>query len=229
MAQRAREKIVPSQLERRVYERLRDDIVSGELQPGAQLVEARIAEELGVSKTPVREALIRLQRDGLVAIEPYRGARVAQPSPEDVREILELRRLLECQIARDLANRRPPDVIRALQRSIDRCWGALASGDRRRFLDCLTEFSDVQAEACGNSRMARLLVDLRSVLLVIGTTSLRAPGRERRSVEEHEMILDAIKAGDAEAAAAATAAHIQSIERDSLALGDAAPGNALPT
>lgn len=228
MAQRAREKIVPSQLERRVYERLRDDIVSGELQPGAQLVEARIAEELGVSKTPVREALIRLQRDGLVAIEPYRGARVAQPSPEDVREILELRLLLECQIARDLANRRPPDVIRALQRSIDRCWGALANGDRRRFLDCLTEFSDVQAEACGNSRMARLLVDLRSVLLVIGTTSLRAPGRERRSVEEHEMILDAIKAGDAEGAAAATAAHIQSIERDSLDPADAPPGNALP-
>jgi DNA-binding GntR family transcriptional regulator len=217
MAEAAREKIVPAQLERRVYERLRDEIVSGELQPGAQLVEARIAEELGVSKTPVREALIRLQRDGLVAIEPYRGARVTQPSPEDVREILELRLLLECRIARDLAERRPPEVLRALQLSVDKCLGALAMGDRPNFFDGLTEFSDIQAEACGNSRMARLLVDLRSVLLLIGTTSLRAPGRERRSLDEHEAILAAIKAGDPDAAAAATVAHIRSIERDSLA------------
>jgi DNA-binding GntR family transcriptional regulator len=217
MAEAAREKIVPAQLERRVYERLRDEIVSGELQPGAQLVEARIAEELGVSKTPVREALIRLQRDGLVAIEPYRGARVTQPSPEDVREILELRLLLEGRIARDLAERRPPDVLRALQLSVDQCLGALAVGDRRTFFDGLTEFSDIQAAACGNSRMAKLLVDLRSVLLLIGTTSLRAPGRERRSLDEHETILAAIEAGDPEAAVAATEAHIRSIERDSLA------------
>ena len=78
----AREKIVPAQLERRVYERLRDEIIAGSLEPGEQLVEARIATEFGVSKTPVREALIRLQRDGLVEIEPYRGARVLEPSAE---------------------------------------------------------------------------------------------------------------------------------------------------
>ena len=66
----ASEKIVPAQLEGRVYERLRDAIAGGALPPGSQLVEARIAEELGVSKTPVREALLRRQRDGLVRIEP---------------------------------------------------------------------------------------------------------------------------------------------------------------
>jgi DNA-binding GntR family transcriptional regulator len=225
MAQRGRERIVPSQLERRVYERLRDEIVSGELQPGTQLVEARIAEELGVSKTPVREALIRLQRDGLVTIEPYRGARVAEPSPEDVREILELRLLLECQIARDLAGRRPDEVIHALERSIDHSYAALATGDRKGFLDSLTEFSDIQAEACGNSRMAKLLVDLRSVLLLIGTSSLRAPGREHRSLDEHEHILSAIKAGDPDAAAAETAGHIRSIERDSIGATDPAPAS----
>src|SRR5579885_1243438 len=96
-------KILPAQLERRVYERLRDDIVSGLLRPGDQLVEARLASDLGVSKTPVREALIRLQRDGLVSIEPYRGARVLEPSNDDIREILEFRELLECHIAGELA------------------------------------------------------------------------------------------------------------------------------
>src|SRR5690349_9734612 len=108
-------KILPAQLERRVYERLRDDIISGVLQPGDQLVEARLAADLGVSKTPVREALIRLQRDGLVSIEPYRGARVLEPSPDDVREIVELRELLECHVARQLAQTRPERVLRALE------------------------------------------------------------------------------------------------------------------
>jgi DNA-binding GntR family transcriptional regulator len=211
------EKIVPAQLERRVYERLRDAIVSGALEPGAQLVEARIADELGVSKTPVREALIRLQRDGLVSIEPYRGARVINPSPDDIREILELRSLLEGQIARDLATRRPEHVIAALEASIEASKRALRSRNRRQFVDSLTAFSDLQADACGNSRMAKLLVDLRSVLLLIGTTSLRAAGRAERSVAEHEAILEAIKAGEPEVAARATAAHIRSIERDSLA------------
>jgi DNA-binding GntR family transcriptional regulator len=216
MASRVREKILPAQLERRVYERLRDEIVSGSLSPGEQLVEARIADDLGVSKTPVREALIRLQRDGLVEIEPYRGARVLEPSADDVREILELRSLLECDIARDLATRRPTAVIEALEASVAESKDALAAGDTDRLLDSLTAFSDLMAEACGNNRMAKLLDDLRSVLLLIGSTSLRAPGREKRSIAEHEAILSAIRAGDGDAAARATAAHISSIEHDSL-------------
>ncbi len=216
MAIEAREKILPAQLERRVYERVRDEIVSGALRPGEQLVEARIAADLGVSKTPVREALIRLQRDGLVEIEPYRGARVLEPSATDIREILELRLLIECQIARDLAAHRPAGVLKALESSVAESRTALATGDTPRVLDSLTAFSDILAEACGNSRMLKLLVDLRSVLLVIGKTSLRAPGREERSIAEHEAIVAAIRNGDEEEAATATARHIHSIEHDSL-------------
>jgi DNA-binding GntR family transcriptional regulator len=217
----AREKIVPAQLERRVYERLRDEIVAGTLQPGEQLVEAKIASDLGVSKTPVREALIRLERDGLVEIEPYRGARVLEPSAEDIREILELRRLIECQIARDLAARRPPEILDELGASVAGSRAALEAGDTQQLLDSLTAFSDVLAEACGNSRMLKLLVDLRSVLLLIGSSSLRAAGRESRSIAEHEAILEAIRSGDADAAGGATERHIRSIERDSLRTSEA--------
>lgn len=216
MAKAARPKIVPAQLERRAYERLRDDILSGVLRPGDPLVESRIAEELGVSKTPVREALIRLQRDGLVTIEPYRGARVIELAPEDIREILELRLVLEREVARELARRRPPETLAALEGSLARSKSALARRRQRELLDSLTEFSDVQAQACGNRRMAKLLVDLRSALLIIGHTSLRAAGRVERSIAEHEAILTAIRSGDPEAAARATEAHIRSIERDSL-------------
>ncbi len=211
-----RQRILPAQLERRVYEQLRDEILSGTLTTGAQLVEARIATDLGVSKTPVREALIRLQRDGLVEIEPYRGARVIEPADADVREILELRILLECHIAQDLARRRPSEVLDSLERTIEDCRQALQTGDEARVHSALTEFSDVMADAGGNKRLGKALDELRSVLLLIANTSLRRPGREARSLAEHERILAAIRAGDAEEAAAATEAHIRSIEEDSV-------------
>lgn len=207
-------KILPAQLERRVYERLRDDIVSGLLRPGDQLVEARLAGDLGVSKTPVREALIRLQRDGLVSIEPYRGARVLEPSADDVREIVELRELLECHVARRLAETQPQSAIAALAATVTRGRQALAAGDDAGVAEALTEFSDVLADASDNARLAEVLRSLRSVMVLIGSASMRAEGRNRRSLDEHARILNAIRRGDADAAAAATARHLHSIERD---------------
>jgi DNA-binding GntR family transcriptional regulator len=214
-------KIVPAQLERRVYERLRDDIVSGLLRPGDQLVEARLASELGVSKTPVREALIRLQRDGLVSIEPYRGARVLEPSAGDIREIRDLRELLECHIARQLALTRPPDTLAALDATVTRGRKALEAGDQAAVAEALTDFSDVFAGAADNSRLAEVLRGLRSVMLLIGSASMHAEGRNRRSLDEHARIVKAIRSGDADAAAAATSKHIRSVERDTRAAAPA--------
>lgn len=211
---KSRERILPSRLERRVYDRLREEILSGAIGRGEQLVEARLAADFGISKTPVREALIRLQRDGLVKIEPYRGARVVQPSGRDVREILELRRLLECHIARDLAERRPADVISALDLSITKSRQALERGDAEELADSLTGFSDVLTAACENMRLEKILNDLRSVLLMIGNTTLRAPDREARSIAQHERILAAVQSGDADEADRATVSHIRSIELD---------------
>jgi DNA-binding GntR family transcriptional regulator len=210
-------RILPAQLERRVYERLRDDIVSGRLGPGSQLVEARLAGELGVSKTPVREALIRLQRDGLVQIEPYRGARVLEPSLDDIREILELRELLECQIARQLAARRPENVLASLEATITLGRRALENGDETAVANALTEFSDIFTNASENTRLAQALRELRSVMLLIGSTSMSAVGREHRSLDEHARIVSALRKGDGEAAAKATAKHVRSVERDTRA------------
>jgi DNA-binding GntR family transcriptional regulator len=207
-------KLLPAQLERRVYERLRADIVSGRLRPGDSLVEARLAAELGVSKTPVREALIRLQRDGLVRIEPYRGARVLEPSTDDIREVLELREVLECHVARQLAQTQPADVLDALEETVRRGRDALRRGASEAAADALTEFSDIFAAAAANGRLAEVLQGLRTVMLLIGSTTLLVEGREQRSLDEHERILAALRAGDAAAAASETAWHVRSLERD---------------
>lgn len=206
------------QLERKVYARLHRDIGSGALRAGTPLIEARIADEFGVSKTPVREALIRLQRDGLVDIEPYRGARVVAPTERDIRQILELRLCIETYLVRDLANSQPPQFLDALEESIVKTREALAEGSDARVAAGLNEFSYILAASCGNRRMTKILSDLRSVLHVIGSASMRAAGRVERSIEQHEAILAAIRAGREDEAHAATVKHVRSIERDSLEL-----------
>lgn len=214
----SKQPIVRDQLDRKVYDRLHKDIVSGAMVSGMPLVEARIAEELGVSKTPVREALIRLQRDGLVDIAPYRGARVIAPSERDVREILELRLCIESYIVRQLARTRPPETLARLEESIEKTRGAVRADAEPRIAAGLNEFSDILAQSCGNSRMAKVLADSRSILHLIGSASMRAAGRVERSIDQHEAIAAAMRAGREDDAVAATAEHIRSIERDSLQL-----------
>src|SRR5262245_95060 len=210
------DRIVPAQLERRVYERLLASIISGDLPPGEPLVEARLAEDFGVSKTPVREALIRLQRDGLVEIEPYRGARVVEPSRTDVEEVLELRACIESHIAADLARRRPRATLRALARSVRRSRAALAARDREPFRRTLIAFDEALVDGSENARMVRVVSELRNTLALMGALSMRAPGREARSLAEHETILAAIEGGDTDGAVAATERHIASVGRDVL-------------
>lgn len=213
MAKRA---IAHDQLERKVYKRLRAAIVSGELPSGQQLTEARIADELGVSKTPVREALIRLQSEGLVEIIPYRGARVHTPSVAEIREVLELRLCIEEYIARRCAEERPESIIAQLERSIEIALRAFKEQDQKLLIFEIRKFSRILSHSCGNTRMVSILDGLRSVLDLIGTASRRTEGRLERSITEHAAILEAIRSGDPKAAAAATAAHIQSLQQDTL-------------
>ena len=199
-----------------MYERLLASIISGELPPGVPLVEARLAEDFGVSKTPVREALIRLQRDGLVEIEPYRGARVAEPSRTDVEEVLELRTCIEAHIAADLARRRPRATLRALERAVGRSRAALDAQEREPFVRSLIDFDEALVSGSRNSRMVRVAGELRNALALMGALSMRAPGRPARRLAEHEAILAALEAGDVTGAVAATERHIASVGRDVL-------------
>jgi DNA-binding GntR family transcriptional regulator len=203
-------------LEQYVYQLIKEDILSGVLRPGSPLVEARLAEEFGVSKTPVREALIRLRLDGLVRIERFRGARVAEPSTEDVREICTLRRWIEGGIAEKLARSHDEVVLSSLKKNIETCRQALAAGDDPRYLNEIREFDHILARAMGNSWVSRVLSDLYNIFGLIGAVTLEIPRRRERSIDEHVTMLEAIGRGDAQAAVEATHKHITSIEEDYL-------------
>lgn len=171
---------------------------------------------MGISKTPVREALIRLARDGLVNQKLHRRSRVAEPTADDVRQVCELRRWVEARIAAEAAEAADPELIERLEGTIAESGRALKRRDARRWASAIEDFTDVLVEHSGNRYVADLLERMRNVLSLIANVSQAAPGRRDRSVDEHRAILEAIRDGDAEAAAAATCAHIDSIERDSL-------------
>jgi DNA-binding GntR family transcriptional regulator len=203
-------------LEEQVYQSVREGIISGELRPGDFLVEAQLSADLGISKTPVREALIRLTRDGLVEQEQHRRSRVAQPTAEDVRQACQLRRWVEGKIAAEAAAGADPELIERLAATISESGSAVRRRDARTWAAAIEDFTDVLVEHSGNRYVAELLERMRNVLSLIAGASQAMPGRRQRSVEEHRAILDAIRAGDPVAAAAATDAHLDSIESDSL-------------
>jgi len=203
-------------LEESVYETVRDGIISGELRPGDPLVEAQLSADMGISKTPVREALIRLARDGLVVQELHRRSRVATPTPEDVRAACELRRWVEGEIAASAALNASPELLDTLDASIEDSRRALKRRDQRAWAAAIEVFTDRLIEYSGNRYAAELLERMRNILSLIANISQVAPGRRERSIDEHQAILDAIRTGDADAARRATFAHLDSIEADSL-------------
>ena len=203
-------------LEASVYEAVREGIISGELRPGDPLVEAQLSADLGISKTPVREALIRLARDGLVVQELHRRSRVATPTVEDVRQACEVRRWVEGEIAAQAARDAPPELIEQLEASIRDSERSLRRRDTRRWAEAVESFTDTLVAYSGNRYAADLLERMRNILSLIANVSQVAPGRRARSIEEHRAILEAIRRGDPSAADEATREHLSSIESDSL-------------
>ena len=203
-------------LEASVYEAVREGIISGDLRPGDPLVEAQLSADLGISKTPVREALIRLARDGLVVQELHRRSRVATPTVEDVRQACEVRRWVEGEIAAQAARDAPPELIEQLEASIRDSERSLRRRDTRRWAEAVESFTDTLVAYSGNRYAADLLERMRNILSLIANVSQVAPGRRARSIEEHRAILEAIRRGDPVGADDATREHLSSIESDSL-------------
>jgi DNA-binding GntR family transcriptional regulator len=207
-------------LEESVYEAVREGIISGELRPGDPLVEAQLSADLGISKTPVREALIRLARDGLVVQELHRRSRVATPTVEDVRQACEVRRWVEAEIAARAACDAPNSLSKQLAESIRDSERALRRKDTRAWAEAVEQFTDTLVDYSGNRYAAELLDRMRNILSLIANVSQVTPGRRTRSIDEHRAILAAIRGHDPVAAADATRTHLDSIETDSLrALG----------
>jgi len=196
-----------------VFDCLRTSIVSGDLAPGQRIVEADLAKQLDVSKSPVREAILQLKQDGLVIDAPKgRGVVVAPLKPSDVREIYAVREALEGLAVRLLAANPRSEYLLTLRTLVDKMRQALADGDVRRQFELDVEFHTSVCAATGNRRLHDLFLSLRPdlqriFLFAVNAMTLEGQDSPEVALAEHEALLQAIAGGDADLAATRLSAH----------------------
>lgn len=199
------------------YRRLKAQILDNELPPGHRALEAELAETLGMSRTPVREALLRLQSEGLVRVEPRRGMVVLSISPAEMTEIYDVLTALETMAAETLAKLMPdPDRMRPLWQAVEEMEVALAADDLDAWADADEQFHRSLVEACGNGRLASAALTFRDQIRRTRHLTLRLRARPLRSNEAHRTLLRVIESGDAEAAFAVHRAQRQRAGRELL-------------
>ena len=193
----------------RVYDHLRAEILAGRLEPGTELAETGLSEQLGVSRGPLREAIGRLAAEGLVTVRPRRGAVVRSLSEEEFLELYQVREALETMAVKLATPRlRAEDLQRLadLNRAMD---AHGAEGDVERFFEANQAFHACFLELSGNGKLYAMHQQLLDQLGHYRMRSLMLRGNLRRSVTEHTAILRAAKRGDGDRAAELMAEHIR--------------------
>jgi DNA-binding GntR family transcriptional regulator len=190
-----------------VSEKIRGQILAGRLKPGERLIEDRLSAELGVSRVPVREALRGLSMEGLVRLEPNRGASVTEVTPELLAELVEVRTLLEALNARLAARRHDPEIVALLQDTLRRGNEAAQSGAADQLAQLNAEFHERLAEASRNSVLSDIMRSLRERTGLAFSINGRA--RAREDWKEHAGVLAAVIEGDEEIAALLAARHVK--------------------
>ncbi len=204
------------QLKDRVYEYLRRGIVNGDFEVGAALREVDISTALNVSKTPVREAFVRLQKDRFVELIPYRGAIVAGYTRRDLREVYEVRELVEGRCAARAAESRNDELCAALKRNVQETRRAIDEGQLDRVIDLFEHFDRLVYSQCDSKWMNDIINDLEGHQRRIGRLTVDIPGRLEHSLEEHELICTAIVRQDSASAEQHMRIHVRSVMSDQL-------------
>jgi DNA-binding GntR family transcriptional regulator len=198
----------PASVNAQVLDSLRTAVITGELAPGSLYSVQTLATQLGVSRTPVREALIKLAQQGMVRFERNRGVRVLLTSLHDLEEVFALRLLLEPPAVQRAVTRLDPAQRRELRRTFAQMEKAAKADDEYTMFEHDRRFHRALLDASGNSRLARFVDGLRDMVLRRGVSTARESRGLDDIVAEHRVILELVESGDAEGAAAAMRAHI---------------------
>ncbi len=197
--------LAPRALYEEVAELLRQRIFRRELQPGSWIDELKIAEEYGISRTPLREALKVLAAEGLVTMKVRRGAYVTEVSEKDLANVYHLLGLLEADAAAVVARTASAEQLAELR--VLHAELAAATGDRDHFFELNERFHLRLLEIADNRWRDQMVADLRKVMKLNRHNSLFKSGRMQESLAEHQRILDALLARDADAAQARMREH----------------------
>ena len=198
-----------SSLSAKVFHSIREDILNGKYQANEELKEKNIGEELGVSRTPVREALRQLELEGLVHIIPNKGAFVENVTLKDIKDIYEIRTLLEGLCARWAAENITKEQLEELEETVFLSDFHYSKENWDQILVLDNRFHEIVYEACGSKELTRVLRDYHHYLQRIRRITLEQKERARASTDEHRSIAEALKARDAATAEECAKLHIK--------------------
>ncbi len=196
-----------------VFNTLRSAILTGKLKPGERLMEVHLSNQLGVSRTPVREAIRKLELEGLVTMIPRRGAQVAQITEKSLKDVLEVRRSLDMFIAELACMRITTEQLENLSEAAKAFEEATESTDIAIIAKADVAFHDIIMEATGNTRLKQLVNNLAEQMYRYRFVYLTDKGNHKRLIEEHGQIYEAILSRNKEAARKAAQIHIDNQER----------------
>ncbi|WP_142828544.1 GntR family transcriptional regulator [Planococcus soli] len=192
-----------------VYDYLYSAIRKGEIKAGDTLTERDLAEKLGVSRTPIREAIRKLEEQGVVIHEPHKGAKVIALSAEKAAELYEVRELLEGLAARKLAQIHTAEMMEELTGYIERAEKKALAKEIEKLSDINSAFHLALARLSGNIYLEVIMNMLQTQINLLMTTSLSYSGRPLENIEEHKQILEAIKLGDGDFAESVAKYHVR--------------------
>lgn len=184
----------------RIFRKIRDDILDGKYEPGTAIRESKISNELGVSRTPVREAIRQLELEGLVSVFPNKGAVVTGITGKDIEDIYAIRSLVEGLAARWAAINITPQQIAELEEIMELMDFYAGKSDTRHIHELDTRFHDTLYEASHSKPLGHILSSFHHYVQKARLASISTPGRIQQAVQEHWAILDALKDADPERA-----------------------------
>ena len=196
-----------------VFNTLRKAILTGELKPGERLREIQLAERLGVSRTPIREAIRKLELEGLVNMIPRRGAEVAQITEKSLKDVLEVRRALDALCVELACDRISAEETKQLKEACEEFERATETKDTTIIAKADVELHDIIVRATGNQRLIQLINNLSEQMYRYRFEYIKDEDRHDNLVREHRMIYESIVKRDKESAAKAAKLHIDNQEK----------------
>lgn len=198
---------VSKPLYKQVYDRVKESILAGEIEPGSKIVVTRLAKQYNISRTPLREALRQLQKEGLL-VQSNQETRVVSIDANDFEQLCQCRLILEKEIMRLIVPIISDEKIKEAEKLVEKANEAGRSGDYLQFLMLNSKFHDVFVYECPNKRLIQLLEQIRSLLLIYRAGLLRSNEYNEEIIKDHLEILKVIKKRDTEKAVKTIEAHV---------------------
>lgn len=196
-----------------VFNTLRQAILTGELKPGERLMEIHLANKLGVSRTPIREAIRKLELEGLVTMIPRRGAEVAQITEKSMNDVLEVRRALDALCVELACDRITDEELESLKQACEGFEAAVRTKDVKKIAQADVALHDIIVRATGNQRLIQLVNNLSEQMYRYRFEYIKDSSQHETLIEEHRIIYQSIVRKDKETAAAAARTHIDNQEK----------------